>query len=174
MYSREKLIQSALFVINSLGKVDKHKLFKILYFAEQKHLARYGRPINGNDRFVKMEYGPVPSLLFDIIKGDGGALPNFGVNKAEVFIVNGKSIETKIKVDTDYFSDSEVQCISESIMENKDLDFNLLKDKSHGFAYNNATGRSISTIDMATEAGANDEMLRYIQDNIEKINCTFA
>ena len=44
---KSKAINSILFVLNELGdkKSDAHKVFKILYFADQKHLVTYGRPI---------------------------------------------------------------------------------------------------------------------------------
>ena len=44
---KSKAINSMLFVLNQLGaeKSDAHKVFKILYFADQKHLVTYGRPI---------------------------------------------------------------------------------------------------------------------------------
>ena len=46
---KSKAINSILFVLNELGdkKSDAHKVFKILYFADQKHLVTYGRPITG-------------------------------------------------------------------------------------------------------------------------------
>ena len=36
---KEKIINSMLFILNNLGgQSDLHKIFKILYFADQKHL----------------------------------------------------------------------------------------------------------------------------------------
>ena len=49
------------------GVCDFHKLFKILYFAEQKHLLQYGRTITG-DRYIAMKDGPVPSNIYDLLK----------------------------------------------------------------------------------------------------------
>lgn len=67
-FNREKAINAMLHICNSLGGTwDKYSLLKILYFAEQKHLAKYGRPITG-DNIVAMEYGPVPSISYDEVK----------------------------------------------------------------------------------------------------------
>ena len=52
---QQKAINSLLYVISKLEKADTHKTYKILYFADQKHLVRYGRPIIG-DTYVKMPY----------------------------------------------------------------------------------------------------------------------
>ena len=51
---KSKAINSMLFVLNQLGaeKSDANKVFKILYFAEQKHLVNYGRPNKGD--FLEM------------------------------------------------------------------------------------------------------------------------
>ena len=46
--NKEKAVNSLLFVVSQLKKADKHKTYKILYFADQKHLVKYGRPIMGS------------------------------------------------------------------------------------------------------------------------------
>ena len=48
-----------------------HKLCKILYFADQRHLSLYGRSITG-DTYIAMQYGPVPSNVDDILKAVRG------------------------------------------------------------------------------------------------------
>ena len=40
----EKTLNAAIFILNKLGQADYHKVFKILYFAEQQHLKNYGQP----------------------------------------------------------------------------------------------------------------------------------
>lgn len=70
----EGTIHLLLYILQKLGgRSDIHKLFKILYFAEQKHLVRYGTAIS-QDHYHAMKNGPVPSIAYDIYKSvkDGG------------------------------------------------------------------------------------------------------
>ena len=56
-----KLKAAMLYIINNFNGIDKLRLAKILYFANQKHIKEYGRTII-NDKFIAMRHGPVPSL----------------------------------------------------------------------------------------------------------------
>lgn len=158
--NKEKAINSLLFVVNQLEKADKHKTYKILYFADQKHLLRYGRPIIG-DTYMKMNFGPVPSFVKNIVDE-----PIEGLEKV-VSIYNRYIIKPLRESNIDFLSESDIECLSESIEENKNLNFSDLTDKSHDFAYNN-TNWVIDYLDMAKALGANDEVLMYI--NQQRIN----
>jgi len=47
-------VNTLLYIIGKLGGTgDFHKVFKILYFADQKHLVRYGFAIT-DDRYIAM------------------------------------------------------------------------------------------------------------------------
>src|SRR4051794_10494791 len=43
------------------------KLIKLLYLADREALLRWGRPIT-TDTFVSMDYGPVVSTIYDLIR----------------------------------------------------------------------------------------------------------
>ncbi|EPD28009.1 Uncharacterized phage-associated protein [Capnocytophaga granulosa] len=152
-----KAINSILFVLNELGdkKSDAHKVFKILYFADQKHLVTYGRPITG-DTYLKMTYGPVPSFIRDVSEG----------KKKEGFINKTKKhfLTTSYPYDKDDLSESEIECLKEAIDENKDLSFNDLTEKSHDSAWQKAQ-RDISYIDMAKAVTSDPDILNYIKVN---------
>lgn len=86
VFQYEAAVNALLFVLSELGgKSDMHKLCKILYFADQRHLSLYGRSITG-DTYIAMQYGPVPSNVDDILKavrGDSffpGTLRNLKIN----------------------------------------------------------------------------------------------
>lgn len=67
-FNERKALAAVLFILKEMGgKVDKHKLAKILYYADEKHLCRYARPVIG-DRYIAMPYGPVPSSVYDGVK----------------------------------------------------------------------------------------------------------
>ena len=66
-FNKEKATHSILYVANKLERRDLHKIFKILYFAERKHMQDWGRPIIG-DTYIAMDAGPVPSRVYDILK----------------------------------------------------------------------------------------------------------
>lgn len=154
---KSKAINSILFVISKLGveKSDKHKVFKILYFADQKHLVRYGRPITG-DIYIKMDYGPVPSYLKDIADGN---------EKKGLIKIEGKFyLSSSYPYSEDEFSESELECLTEAIDENINISFGDLTEKSHDKAWQNAT-RHIDYMSMAMAVTDDVNILKYIKAN---------
>lgn len=160
----EGTIHLLLYILQKLGgRSDIHKLFKILYFAEQKHLVRYGAAVS-HDHYHAMKNGPVPSIAYDIYK----SVKEGGVTYARYFVaVDRFSIEGVADPDPDFLSESEMQCIDESVRENQNLSFNDLTDKSHDEAWS-LTGRDkeISPIAIAKAGGADSHMVKYIEDQL--------
>lgn len=163
----EKTLNSALFILQNLGGTsDFHKVFKILYFADQKHLAKYGTPISG-DLYVAMAHGPVPSKLYDIFK-DVRDLAEFEKRYLDFFEVkNSYFVTAKQPSNLKVLSESNIECLEESIRENQSLDFNQLTQKSHKTAWEAASHDEMSVIDIAYEGGASEEMIKYIELNLE-------
>lgn len=156
-FNERKALAAVLFILKELGgKVDKHKLAKILYYADEKHLSRHARPIIG-DQYIAMEYGPVPSKVYDGVKHNS-SFPLFckALSCDEDCIMSDEEPNLKILSKTD------VECLSESISENRNLTFKQLVKKSHKEAYKKACGGTISILDMAREEGATEEMIQYI------------
>ena len=154
---------------------DFHKIFKILYFAEKKHIATYGRTIVC-DRYIAMKNGPVPSNLYDIFNFfKGGSLfklPNNSIFKnAFQFIPEFHIRLIDFSTDLDVFSESEIECLKQSIAENIMLNFNSLTMKSHDSAWKK-TGQNdeVSILAIAKAGGANSEMLKYIALSLENEN----
>jgi len=170
-------INTLLYIIQKVGGIgDFHKVFKILYFADQKHLARYGSAIT-NDKYIAMTYGPVPSMAYDIVKSIRGdaLLATFQDQFTPYFELVGKySIRAKINPDLDYLSESEIQCLNESVSESEQLTFQKRTDKSHDSAWRNADKNGeMSLMDIAKVGGANNGMIAYIRESIENEEAAF-
>lgn len=75
-------------------------------------------------------------------------------------------VKSCIKPDLDFLSETDIECLQESISEDGNLSFDVLVEKSHTFACNNTIHSHISILDMAKERGASDEIIEYIKDNI--------
>lgn len=175
-FDQEKAISAIKVVLKNMqGVCNFHKLFKILYFAEQKHLAKYGSPIFA-DTYIAMKDGPVPSTIYDIMKIIKGESRFFIPELQETFshffsVWDYKVTLVDETLDLDIFSESELECIIASIEDNKQLSFKTLADKSHDLAWNNSgRNQKISILDIAKAGGANDELLKYITLNIENEN----
>ncbi len=167
--NKEKTINSILFVLDSLGgKCDFHKIFKILYFADQRHLTLYGTPIT-DDSYIAMKYGPVPSNSYDIFKAlRGDSLSISDSDYGDFFEIDSHDILiSKKEADIEELAESHIECLESSIRENKDLDFIQLSQKSHKMAWDNARNDEMNVIDIAREGGANEEMIKYIYLNLE-------
>lgn len=165
IFDEEKAVSVVLFILKNVKKIGKHSLAKVLYFADQKHLVRYGRPILG-DSYIKMPYGPVPSAIYDGVKKNG----LYGILEDSIE-VKGIDIYPTAEPDMDELSESDIECLGESIDENYHLNFGDLKDKSHQLAWNSAqSGSSLTIQNIAKEGGACEEMINYICESMNDVN----
>lgn len=167
IYNKEVAINAMLYVINRVGRADLHKVFKILYFADQSHLLKYGRTITG-DTYIAMEYGPVPTNIYDAIKsvrGDGKADRD---RYQLMFNVENKWIIKPLQdADMDYLSVTDIEELNDSISENGSLSMGELTDKSHSLAWNNTElNKEMSIENILREKGADKDYIRYITENI--------
>ncbi len=159
-------------------KVDFHKLFKILYFADQKHLASYGRPITG-DRYIAMKDGPVPSIVYSIMKflrGEGDFFtPNNEHFRSYFSVQDGFNVSLLDKeINRDLLSESERRSLKSAFLECRDLDFSTLREKSHDDAWDRADNNNeMSGLTIAQAGGANEGIIEYIKLNIENDNLVF-
>jgi uncharacterized phage-associated protein len=158
------VINSLIYILSKFedNTAEFHKTFKILYFAEQKHLAKYGKSIT-DDSYAALPYGPVPSLAYDIVKYSKGTdTTNENLAEASKMItVNHNNITSNIEVDLEWLSKTEIDCLDESFNENKDLTFGQLTDKSHDIAWKGST-HWMDTLEIAKAGGANESVINYI------------
>ena len=116
-----------------------------------------------------MKDGPVPSKIYDILKSIRGDsfYPDQGNLSRYLEVKENFYIYPKTKIDIEVFSETDIECLNESIHENKDLTFDQIKEKSHrDGAYNNANqDNKISFYKIAKAGGAKKSMLVYINFN---------
>lgn len=170
-----KLKAAALYIMEKFDVIGFHKLFKILYFADQDHYANYGRRII-KDKFCSMEAGPVPSNLYNAIHiCQGKRTKEYDPlltpisDAIEVYYVGPKNhyVRGLEKPDMDELSLSDIECIDRSIRDNRSLGFKALKIKSHDLAWNDGNRNHHNIINpllMAKAAGSSDDMLDYLAE----------
>lgn len=168
-----RFLAPALYVLNKAGsKLDKHKLFKILYFADKKHIANYGRTFLG-DQYLAMANGPVPSQLYDLVKIVEGKsflpVPENFINELLSYI----QVEAPYNVvalkeaDFDFLSKSAIKFLDESLEAYRTKSFTELTSLSHDNAWKAASENTeMSIIEIAKDAGVNGEMLKYIEETM--------
>jgi len=170
MFDKEKAIQVILYIANKIKEVDIHKAFKILYFAEREHIATYGSLIVG-DMYIAMKNGPVPSATYNIIKEARGNTPGSQKDKlnfTNFFEVKDNIIHPKTEADSDFFSETELECLDASIHRYKKYSFSKLTELSHDKAWEKASkNNEMSFEDIAKAGGAGKEMIKYINEVIE-------
>ncbi|HEY7301046.1 MAG TPA: Panacea domain-containing protein [Xanthobacteraceae bacterium] len=68
-FDESKVLETLVYLARAWPGITPFYLSKVLFFADRDHLRAYGRPVTG-DAYVAMAHGPVPSRVYDIIKGN--------------------------------------------------------------------------------------------------------
>ena len=141
-YDKERLEEIVLYVLNKTGELDYYTLLKTIYFAELKHLAKWGQRITADD-VCAMPYGPVLSHLLDAIKSDS--------HEPEL----SRMLKSAFK-----FASEDASNIM--LPQNKSHDKIWLKN------YREGKGKKvIATMDLAESAHASEAMKEYIKESLE-------
>lgn len=171
-YKNQVIAELILYILSKGTPLTQYYVYKILYFAERKHLAKWGTGILPGE-FHAWEWGPVPKRIYAGVKHlDDGTLP---IDKALQQVISradkdlGDYLIPLREPDMNYISASEIESIDESYAENVNLPFNVLKDKSHDSAWQKAWAKGhdqvMSSIDIARAEGVSQAMLDYIAHN---------
>ena len=180
-----KLKSAFLYILHRQNPIDQFHVFKILYFADRDHLAKYGRRII-NDSFCALENGPVPSNLYDTVKfknkhlekpfyfNDGAFKPildSFETGSEDAYFY----LFANEQPDLDELSKSDIECLDEAFSKYKDIDMDKLSLVSHDTAWSKAWNKkrnsSMDFIDMAEAGGANEDLIDYIRETEEFASC---
>ena len=152
-----KIRAVVLYIMQSFTQgVDYIKLFKILYFAQQDHLVKYGKVIV-EDSFRALKHGPVPAYTYKALQIAEG---------------KPKKVYTSAVPDMDYISGANKRCLDAAIAKYKDTDPYDLSDLSHDSAWEEAMTRIqddpqknfITIIDIARAGKATKDMVDYIRE----------
>lgn len=162
-----------LYVMQSFPQgVDYIKLFKILYFAQQDHLVKYGKVLF-DDSFRALKHGPVPAYTYKALQiAEGKHLEgNFDDFLTDIKVCD-KKVYTSAAPDMDYISGVDKRCLDAVISKYRDANPYDLSDLSHDSAWEEAMTRIqddpqknfITIIDMARAGKATKEMVDYIRE----------
>ena len=172
-FDKKCLIEVMLYILNATKGTDIYHVLKILYFAEQKHLVKWGSRITA-DNFRAYEYGPVADQLYHAIRNSRKLDKDLPDMLRQVVYFAGDDAPNVLlarrNADLDYLSKSEIECLDEAIKENANLTFDELKQKSHDTAWQEAyQGEDdlMSAVSIAKAAGANEAMIEYIVDQLD-------
>lgn len=175
-FDKRKLVEMVLYILNKTNGLDYYHLFKIIYFANIAHLAKYGLRITTDD-FCALPDGPVPSELYNSIKEGDLCDPELaGMIDRVVDKGNDDAyymLSAKREANTDYLSISEIEELDKSIAENASMPYGKLRTKSHGEEWRRAFystkpgKKTMDVIGMAKDASASDAMIEYIREELE-------
>lgn len=176
-----KIKSAVLYILEKMPQgIDYIHLFKMLYFAQQEHLVRYGMPII-DDSFMARKHGPVAALTYKVLRAAEGkielsdnCLLDF-MKSIKVDVTNAYQIITINKgafCDIDELSVSNIKVLDKWIEKCKNMESFDLSDLSHDKAWQVAKSKTeltgedtkITLYDMAKAGGASDAMLGVIRE----------
>ncbi len=171
MFKQDVAIQAILYILKEMGGTcDIHKCHKILYFADNEHLSKYGRSITG-DAYVRMDYGAVPTCIYDLFKAVRGdsyfASQVDDIRKNCFHFVNNKDIIADAEPDISYLSESDVEILNKYIAQFKKKDFNAVSEASHGYAWSHTPQNAVISVrSRLTEMGDTEDYINYIEEQM--------
>jgi uncharacterized phage-associated protein len=168
-------VSAVAYVLKQLGGSCKyHMLSKILYFADQWHLENYGRPII-EDNFMALEYGPVPSDAYSVMKYISKERSNLPFREQDIKLLEDlfekghedKSIRLKGEPDLNYLSETDIEALKLSIDKYSSFPFKILTMHSHDSAWRKTRRNEVIDIwDRVDALRLTKGMKDFIETNI--------
>jgi len=131
-FDEKKGVEALTYVASKWPGLTAFFAAKVLFFAEKQHLNRYSRPIVG-DTFIAMPNGPVPSTLYDFIKGRLDQAGDPDAIMAALLIERDPypRVAAQRAPDLDALSPSDLECLDEAIAFCRGRGFGALSGLTH-------------------------------------------
>lgn len=129
-FDARRFVNAAAYIVGRCPEITKMKLSKLLYFADKEHLLTYGKPIIG-DRYVKMEFGPVPSCGYNLMKHDERSSVEDQAMFDHHLCVDGNDITLKVPANLRAISESDREALDDVISKYGHLTPDQLSKISH-------------------------------------------
>ncbi|MBF0140056.1 MAG: SocA family protein [Magnetococcales bacterium] len=169
--NQDKIVEAIVWIAQQRPGIGFHAILKLLFFADKYHLNRYERPVIG-DQYIAMQYGPVASATYDILKGDALAMESISASVLP-FVVEyrGKpSVHALREPDLDFFSESDIEALEWSNTSFGSLGFAQLTDLSHNDrSYQSAVDRDLNSPmlyeEMLDDSEYYHNTIQYLREN---------
>jgi hypothetical protein len=125
----QKALEAILFILTKKDSVNLYNLLKIIFEADKTHLNEHGRPVTG-DTYIKMEFGTVPSVIYDILKGSPIVLAALEMDSYP-FKLEGYHVRAIRPPNLDCLSESDIDALEKGILKYMDLTFSEVKSENH-------------------------------------------
>ena len=129
----DKAVEVLLYII-SKGCNNMYNILKVIYFSDKNRIVNVASTMY-KETYFAMNYGPVPSVAYDILRDARGTNnpPVFGLQENPfVFDEEGSSmIYATREPNLNYLSEGDIQCLDKCIKMYGQMDYNTLKDISH-------------------------------------------
>lgn len=169
-FEPERALASLLYVAARLPRPTLHGISKIFYFADKRHLWKYGRLMFG-DQYVAMENGPVPSAIYDMLKAvrDDACVQSVRGIPMEKLKQSMSVTEFHVtplqNADTMKLSESNEECMDWAIEEYGNYTFGELIDRSHDETWAETAPNGAISVEAMTIGVKNREaLLEYLRD----------
>lgn len=131
-FDEKKGVEALTYIASKWPGVTAFFASKVLFFAEKMHLNRYSRPIVG-DTFIAMPNGPVPSTIYDFIKGklDQAGDPDAIMGALLIERDPYPRVAAQRAPDLDVLSPSDLECLDEAIAFCHGQKFGSLSNLTH-------------------------------------------
>ena len=127
-----KALETIVWLANARPGIDVYHVVKCAFFADKRHLNRYGRLISG-DTYVADTYGPLGTSIYRILKGDPIEMLALDDNSGPLpFRVGSRwKVIADREANTAILSQSDVEALQAAVQEVADLSFGELVDLTH-------------------------------------------
>jgi uncharacterized phage-associated protein len=127
-FNASKFANAVAYLAQACPNSTKVTVCKLLYYADKKHLVRFGRPILG-DRYYKLEHRPTPTHGLDMLRHRTDPAANALLDKYVSVI--GNSVHPKQVADRKVFSKSDLAALEQVARKYGKLSAARLRRMSH-------------------------------------------
>lgn len=128
--NEKKALEAMLYIAEKLqSRINIYNLLKMIFEADKYHLNLHARPVTG-DVYIKMQYGTVPSVIYDFIKQDPLALSSLNIEEYP-FRIDGHFLVSQRSPDLSCFSASDLEALNHGFTSYNSLDFKEVETKNH-------------------------------------------